>query len=310
MKITITPLLIIVMFISSLNLNAQQSPLLSHYMFNGLILNPAYAGSHEYVSTTLLYRKQWAGMDGAPVTYSGSVHGLLKNKKLGLGLLVQQDKIGVTRQTDFYASAAYHLPLNNGKLSVGLTGGFSNISSEVVKLTYWDPGDRVFDYNNFTTFLPNAGLGAYYYQDLFYAGVSAPFLISYDPLSEPSIDIGTPVHRQIRRYYGTAGAVIETERDLKFKPSFLLRYEPHSPVQYDLNLNILINEIFWLGASYRSESAIVALFEYQVSRKLRVGYSYDYTLGELSGYTSGSHEFMIGFDFGYPVLKMKSPRYF
>jgi type IX secretion system PorP/SprF family membrane protein len=289
---------------------AQQSPLMSHYMFNGLLLNPAYAGSKEYVSTTMMYRKQWAGMEGAPVTYSGTIHGLLKKKKLGLGMLLQQDKIGVTKQTDVYGMLAYHLPLGVGKLSVGLQGGVSNFSSEVVKLTYWDPGDKVFDYNTFSNLLPNAGLGAYYYRDLFYAGVSAPFLLSYDPNDNSSIEPGEPVHKQVRRYYVTAGGVIETERELKFKPSFLLRYEAGAKMQYDLNLNMLINEIFWLGTSYRSDEAIIVLFEYQISRKMRVGYSYDYTLGELGNYNSGSHEFMIGYDFGFPVTKMKSPRYF
>ena len=90
----------------------------------------------------------------------------------------------------------------------------------------------------------------------------------------------------------------------------LIRYESGAPLQYDVNLNMLINDIFWIGASYRSDESIIALFEYQISRKLRVGYSYDYTLGELGNYSSGSHELMIGYDFGFPVTKMKSPRYF
>jgi type IX secretion system PorP/SprF family membrane protein len=114
----------------------------------------------------------------------------------------------------------------------------------------------------------------------------------------------------VRRYYATIGGVIETESEIKFKPSMLLRYENGSKLQYDLNMNVLINDIFWIGASYRSDESIVALFEYQINRKFRVGYSYDYTLGILGSYSSGSHELMIGYDFGFPVTKMKSPRYF
>ncbi len=294
----------------SLTSLAQQTPLMSHYMFNGLLINPAYAGSKEYVSTTLLYRKQWAGIEGAPVTYNGTVHGLLKKKKFGLGAMLQQDKIGVTRQTDFYGVLAYHLPVGIGKLSVGLQAGISNYSSSVVDLTYWDPGDKVFAYNTFSNLLPNAGFGAYYYRDLFYAGVAAPFLISYDPNESASFETKVPVHRQVRRYFITAGGVIETERDIKLKPSLLIRYEADAKINYDLNLNVLINDIFWIGASYRSDESIIALFEYQISRKFRVGYSYDYTLGPLSNYSSGSHEIMLGYDFGFPVTKMKSPRYF
>jgi type IX secretion system PorP/SprF family membrane protein len=302
--------LLLLLLVCRTTVYSQQGPLMSHYMFNGLLLNPAYAGSKEFVSTTMLYRKQWAGIEGAPVTYNGSVHGLLKKKKLGLGALIQQDKIGVTKQTDFYGMLAYHLPVGLGKLSIGLQAGLSNFSSEVVNLTYWDPGDKVFAYNTFSNLLPNAGLGAYYYRDLFYAGVSAPYLISYDPNESSSFETSVPVHRMTRRYYVTAGGVIETEKELKFKPSMLIRYESGAPLQYDVNLNMLINDIFWIGASYRSDESIIALFEYQISRKLRVGYSYDYTLGELGNYSSGSHELMIGYDFGFPVTKMKSPRYF
>lgn len=291
-------------------LQAQQTPVLSHYMFNQLLLNPAYAGSHEYVSTTLMYRKQWAGMEGAPVTQSASIHGLIPKKRLGFGFYLQQDKIGVTKQTDIYGSSAYHLDLGEAKLSMGLQAGFTYLKSELVKLTYWDPFDNVFNYNEFSTVLPNVGAGVYYYRSLFYAGVSAPFLLSYDSLRGPDINPSKPIHHLIRRYYITAGGVIETEQELKFKPSMLIKFEQKGDLQYDINLNVLIKNIFWIGASYRSNDAIVALLEYQINRKFRVGYSYDYTIGKLKNYNTGSHEIMLGYDFGFSVLKMKSPRYF
>jgi type IX secretion system PorP/SprF family membrane protein len=289
---------------------AQQAPLMSHYMFNGLLINPAYAGSKEYTSATMLYRRQWVGIDGAPVTASASIHGLLKKKKLGLGLLFQQDKIGITKQTDVYTTFAYHLPIGNGKLSFGLQGGLSNFSSEVVKLNYWDPNDIVFDFNTYNNLLPNMGFGLYYYQTKFYAGVSVPYILSYDPSQAVSIEPDKLVYKQSQRLLATAGMVFETENDLKFKPSFLAKYEPGSKMQIDLNLNVLINDIFWVGASYRSNDAVVAIFEYQLTKKLRFGYSYDYTISDLSNYTSGSHEIMLGYDFGYTIMKMKSPRYF
>ncbi len=302
-------LIFLFVFLSSLVM-AQQTPLVSHYMFNGLVLNPAYAGSKEFVSTTMMYRKQWVGFDGAPVTYSGSIHGLLPKKKLGMGAFIQKDKIGKTNQTDAYVSLAYHLPIGDvSKLSVGLQMGFTNFSSNVVELTYWDPGDKIFDYNTFTSVLPNAGFGAYFYRPLFYAGLSVPYLVNYKP-SENFDQETKQIHHLGRRAYFTMGGIIETEHDIKIKPSVLVKKEGDAPMQYDLNVNFLFNEIFWIGASYRSDEAIVALFEYQINRKFRVGYSYDITLGGISNYNSGSHELMLGYDFGYPVLKIKSPRYF
>ena len=299
----------ILLFNSSVTI-AQQSPLMSHYMFNGLLLNPAYAGSKDYVSTTMLYRKQWVGMEGAPTTQSVSIHGPVRSKKLGLGLYILRDKIGVTGETDVFGSVAYHLPLPKAKLSFGMQFGLNSYKSEIVNLKYWDPQDKVFNYNTYSNTLPNVGFGVYYYQSLFYAGFSIPGLISYNPEESFSVKRDTVLYRYNRRYLFTSGYVFETEGALKFKPSILVKYEKNSPVQFDLNLNVLINDIFWVGASFRNGDAIVALVEYQINRKFRVGYSYDYTLSKLRTYQSGSHEIMLGYDFGYDVLKMKTPRYF
>ena len=302
--------LFIFLFFAADNSHAQQSQTMSHYMFNGLLLNPGYAGSKDYVSTTLLYRRQWVGLDGAPTTQSFSIHGPIKNKKLGLGFYVMNDKIGVTGQTDLYGSIAYHVPLSNAKLSFGLQIGLSSYKSDIVNLKVWDPVDKIFNYNTYSNTLPNAGFGVFYYQPLFYMGFSTPGLISYNPQERFSIKSDTVLFKYNRRYYFTSGYVIETEGDIKLKPSLLLKYENNAPLQFDLNLNMLINDIFWIGASYRSNDAVVAIFEYQVNRKFRIGYSYDYTLSKLRTYQSGSHELMLGYDFGYDVLKMKTPRYF
>src|SRR6476659_9177116 len=101
---------------------AQQIPVMSQYMFNGLVINPAYAGSKDYMSTTLMVRKQWTGFEGSPITENASIHGPLRKKKVGLGFMISSDKIGITKQTDVFASYAYHLPVSNGnaKLSLGL----------------------------------------------------------------------------------------------------------------------------------------------------------------------------------------------
>jgi hypothetical protein len=47
-----------------------------------------------------------------------------------------------------------------------------------------------------------------------------------------------------------------------------------------------------------------------LTKKLRLGYSYDFTLTDVKDYSSGSHEIMLGYDFGYDIMKIKTPRYF
>ncbi|OQA11635.1 MAG: hypothetical protein BWY67_00812 [Bacteroidetes bacterium ADurb.Bin397] len=299
----------IVMAMFAASVNAQQHPLFSHYMFNGLFVNPAYAGSKEFVSTTLIARKQWTGFEGAPSSQIASLHAPLNNQKVGLGAVISNDKIGITSQTDFYGSYAYHIPMNTGKISMGLSGGFSYFKSKFSELTVWDTDDPVYETNSLSNILPNFGAGVYYYSNKFYAGLSVPQLISYDPEQPLHVEV-EKVHKVSRHYYLTSGMIIATAGELKFRPSFLVKYASNAPLQYDLNLNMLISDIIWVGASYRSSDAITAILEYQVNKKLRVGYSYDYTLSEIRSYSSGSHEIVIGYDFGFNVLKMKTPRYF
>lgn len=289
---------------------AQQDALFSHYMFNGMYINPAYTGSKDFVSTTLIARKQWAGIDGAPFTQIGSIHAPLAEKRIGLGAVIANEKIGITHQTDFYGSYAYHIPFDNGKLSLGLSAGFTYFKSKLSELVYWDQDDPVYETNSISNILPNVGAGIYYYSRKFYAGLSAPQLISYDPEQPLHIETKNVVHKQSRHYYFHSGMIITTAGELKFRPSLMVKYVMNAPIQYDVNLNMLISDIIWIGASYRSGDALIALLEYQVDKKLRIGYSYDMTISGLRKHTSGSHEIIIGYDFGINVLKMKTPRYF
>jgi type IX secretion system PorP/SprF family membrane protein len=300
--------LIIVVAVAD-NAVAQQHPLFSQYMFNGLYINPAYAGSKDFVSTTFIARKQWAGFEGAPSTQIASLHAPLKKKRVGLGVVISNDKIGITNQTDFYGSYAYHIPTNSGIFAMGLSAGFSYYRSQFSDLTVWDPDDPVYETNSLSNVLPNFGAGLYYYSQKFYAGVSVPQILSYDNDKSLAIEVER-THKVVRHYFMTSGMIVETGGELKLRPSVMVKYVDNAPLQYDINLNFILSDIIWLGATYRSEDAVIAMAEYQVSKKLRIGYAYDITLSELRTYSSGSHEIVIGYDFGFNVLKMKTPRYF
>jgi type IX secretion system PorP/SprF family membrane protein len=292
---------------------AQQDPVVSQYMFNGLLLNPAYAGSKEYFSTTLLHRTQWANWGpGAPQTQVFTFHARLKDQVNGVGLMVSNDHLGVTNQTDIYANYAYHIPMGDKhRLSLGLRGGFSYYRAELNKLVYWDQNDQIFTKGVVTDFVPNAGTGAYFYSRRFYAGVSVPHLLSYDPreMFHLGNDVTTIPH--IRRHYLlTTGYAFEVSHNVVVKPSVLVRYVKNAPIQADFNCNVLLNNMLWVGASYRTGDSFVGMLELQATKRFRIGYAYDYTLTNIRNYSAGSHEIMLGYDFGYQVLKMKTPRYF
>jgi type IX secretion system PorP/SprF family membrane protein len=303
-------IIILTLIISATGLKAQQEPMLSQYMFNGLFLNPAYAGSHDNFGATMLYRKQWAGFKGAPQTAIASVDGPLLNHKMGLGLVISNDCIGVTSQTDVYANYSYHIRTGNtGHLSFGLKAGFSQYSANLKDLVYWDQEDKVFMDNRSSAMLFKAGFGMYYYAPRFYAGVSIPTLLAYDPTRYFSFDAHMSTNVR-RHYFVTSGYIFNLSPDFMLKPSVLLKYEPTAPFEADLNLNLLYKQRYWLGFSYRTGDAVVIMAELQATKRLRIGYAYDMTLSELNNYSFGTHEIMLGYEFGKDLMKIKTPRYF
>jgi type IX secretion system PorP/SprF family membrane protein len=307
-------LIIIIVFMSGLSsLKAQQDILVSQYMFNHLLLNPGYAGSKDYMMATLLYRKQWLDWKGAPETQVASLHGPLGLTNFGWGVLLSHDKIAVTDRTDAYLNAAYHLKVSEKmKLSLGLRAGGGYYTYKNSDLIYWDENDPAFAGDRASRFLPNVGAGAYLYTDKFYAGLSVPTIISYDPARSLSLNYtsGEVIPHQVRHYYATTGYAFEMNPDVVFRPSVLVKYVQNAPIETDINLNVLLGQLIWIGGSYRTGDSFVALLELQVSKKLRLGYSYDFTVTDVKDYSSGSHEIMLGYDFGYDIMKVKTPRYF
>jgi type IX secretion system PorP/SprF family membrane protein len=288
----------------------QQDPMASQYMFNGLFINPAYAGSHQFYNITSLYRKQWVNFDGAPSTQILSVDGPLKNRNVGLGLLLSNDKIGVSKQTDFYGNYAYHINMGGGlKLSMGLRAGGSYYRAKLTDLTVWDENDEVFAKDINGEFLPNFGSGLYLYSSKLFLGLSVPHILNYKPRTTFYIN-KTDAPQLVRHYYLTGGYVFDQNENVIFKPSVLVKYVNNAPIQADFNLNVLFNKFLWVGASYRTTDSFVGILEVQANKKLRIGYAYDYPFNNLKKYTNGSHEIMIAYDFGYNILKIKTPRYF
>lgn len=307
-------LAVIFLLVSGMSsVKAQQDILLSQYMFNHLLVNPAYAGSKDYMMASLLYRKQWMEWKGAPESQVASLHGPLGLSNLGWGLMVNHDKIGVTDKTDAYLNASYHLRVSrNLKLGIGLRGGGGYYSYKNSDLIYWDENDPTFQGDKVSRFLPNVGAGAYLYSKKFYAGLSVPTIISYDPSKSLSINLndGELVPHQVRHYFATTGYAFVVNQDFVLRPGVLVKYVPNAPVETDFNLNILLGQVLWIGGGYRTGDSFVGMLELQLGKQLRIGYSYDFTFTEIKKYSNGSHEFMLAYDFGYDIMKIKTPRYF
>jgi type IX secretion system PorP/SprF family membrane protein len=172
----------------------------------------------------------------------------------------------------------------------------------------WDANDDVFAAKR-TVWLPKFGAGLYYFTDNWYAGLIVPSLIAYDANYNFSIDVNEASFIK-RHYYLNGGYVFTLNDKFKLKPSTLVKYEPSAPLQCDINVNLLYNETVWTGVSYRSGDAVTFMVEYQTNFRFRVGYAYDMTTSKLRKYSAGTHEIMIGYDFGKDLKKIKTSRYF
>lgn len=288
----------------------QQDLMVSQYMFNGLLLNPAYAGSHDYFSTSILHRSQWTAFDGAPSNQVFSLDGPVANNKLGIGLIVTNDTHGIIQQLNVALNGAYRLPLGNGHLALGLKVGFGSYSANLSDAIIWDEADEVYSFSNINgEFVTQIGFGAYYHTDKWFAGFSIP---TFESLDDNILQDASILERYFtRHFYGNAGYVFEPSANLAIKPSVLVKYEASAPVEVDINCNFLLSQKLWLGAGYRTGDALIGMIEYNLTPQFRAGYAYDYTLSEIANYSSGSHEIMLGFDFGRDVqIKTRSPRYF
>ena len=293
--------------ISILKMEAQQDPQYSQYMFNQMAINPAYAGSKEALSTTVLIRNQWTGIEGAPKTETATIHGPMKKKKVGLGATVIADQIGPKKSIGILGSYAYRLPIKNGKLAFGLRAGIYNYTYNWVDITYKDQND-VYNTNNTTSkIVPTADAGLYYYTNTLYVGFSATHLYNGRLTSVSNVN-GDDAKLSAHLFF-TFGKSFALSEKLIFAPSFVLKGAKNAPTTGDLNLCFLIKERIWLGLSFRSSYGAVGLFQFQLTEKLKLGYAYDFGFNKIGKVGGGSHEIMIGYDFNIFKSKMVSPRY-
>jgi len=300
LKHTIT---VFALFIGLFSAQAQQDPQFTQYMFNGLALNPAYAGSRDALSMVALYRNQWVGIDGAPTTMLFSLHTPIFDDQLGIGVQVTNDEIGANSQTNLTLNGSYWVPVGRtGRLSFGLRGGVNNYKSDNSSLNLFDPDEDNFalDINSLK---PNVGAGLYFYSDRLYAGVSSLQLIDNGD--------GVGDFDQARHLFSYLGYVFDLGQTWKFKPTVLVKSVSGAPLGADLTAHFLYNKKLWLGVTYRTSDSFDLLAHYKITQQLGLGYSYDLTTSQLKSYNSGSHEILLRFEpkFG-ENQQVKSPRYF
>lgn len=299
--------------IGCLTTSAQQAPMYTHYMYNTLIVNPAYAGSRDALTITGINRSQWVNFKGAPVTQSVTMHTLLPNEHVGLGLSVLNDKIGPTNLTSLAFDYAYIIKLNErSKLAFGLSAGVNILQANLSDLELDVQNDPAFLNNIDNHVTPNVGFGAYYSRERFYAGLSTPNLLQYRYSDSDVVDGDVLTGMERRHFFMIAGAVFHLNEYLDFKPTTLVKMTVAAPMEVDLTASFIIMQKFLLGAMFRTGDAVGGLVGIDITDQFHVGYSYDWSYGLRTGmYNRGSHELVLRYDILFPNRKqIHSPRYF
>ncbi len=312
----------------SLTVQAQQAAQISQYMFHGLFINPAYAGYREQLNLTGVYRNQWTGVEGGPNTASLAVDGTVNDDRVGLGLNIIADKLGASTNLGAYANFAYRIKFDTYEgvprtLAIGVAGGVVQQSLDGTKLNPDETNDLRLLNQRKTIAMPDARVGILYNTDRFYAGVSADNIgVQFikpkkDPtrlLPETKINI-----------YMLAGYLFPLSEELAVRPSMMLKNALAGPSSLDLNAYLLIQQIVWIGAGYRTgvtlfnknidpklekPSAVMLGAQFYLGDRFRIGYSYDRSLKTTATLGPSSHEISIGFLFPRKDEQMLTPRFF
>ncbi|MEK6512679.1 type IX secretion system membrane protein PorP/SprF [Myroides odoratimimus] len=288
-------------------MQAQQDPQYTQYMYNTSNINPAYAGTRGNLSIFGNYRTQWVGLDGAPKTANLSVSTPLGDSGLGLGVNYMNDRIGAMDENNISVDLSYAIDVNQDyKLAFGLKATANLLNVDYTRLNIYSGKDPVAMTNIDNQFSPNIGAGLYLYSEKSYLGLSVPNFLTTDRYDDNEVT----TMRQKAHFYLMGGYVFELNPSLKFKPAFLVKAVSGAPLQMDLTANFLIIDKFTVGAAYRWDASVSALAGFQVNDNLFVGYSYDADTTKLANYNSGSHEIFLRFDLFNNRTRMNTPRFF
>lgn len=274
---------------------AQQIPLFSQYQMNNYLFNPAVAGTEDYLDFRMMQRYQWRGVTDAPRTFNLNGVYPLRYEKMGIGGQIYTDIVGPTRRTGFQGSYAYHLKINNEmKLGFGLGIGLDQYVVDGTQINLDINDDPALGDFRGSSVEITAKAGLYFYTDQYYVGFAIPQLFN-DKLK--TFEAVTDLSKLEDHYMLNAGFSFDVGKDFRIEPSLMFRFVNPTPIQFDLGVWGYYKDILWLGITYRTYDAISFGVGFLYNDMFILGYSYDYTVSELSSFSNGSHEIMIGLRF-------------
>ena len=291
-----------------LQLLGQLFPLSDHYVYDALAINPAFAGCHDALSATISYRNQWVGFKDSPKSQMLSAHTPFDNDRIGLGLLIEKNSIGIFKETNLIGNYAYRMELYDGKLALGLGFGVTVYNIAWNELDATDANDIQLMNNSTSAVLPAFSVGTYYYTKKYFIGISLPLFLSHE-LNQSTGNYKIKNDFSEYNYFFTGGYKVGISPHVKLLPSLLIKYHPNHVIQIDYNAQISLKDRIWIGIGYRNSDMLIGMLQCQLNDQLRMAYSYDFDFGSIGKYKNGSHEIVLSYVFSY-ARKVMGPRHF
>lgn len=295
---------LIVAFVLTIQLQAQNEPIVAHYLYHTHVFNPAAAGNVRDITVGALARQQWVGFNEAPSTQLLDAYGYIPKAKSGIGLVFVNDMLGKEGSISLRASYAYCQKINDkARLSFGLSFGFLNRYVKGDQYVYDETGDLESVNNRMNKWKPYIGAGIEFNGYNFTAGFS---VTNIDQPLKSATTFKVPMH-----YFGYAKYSWDINSNVNFTPGVFVRSAGFI-TQAEINLSATFKKRVTAGLFYRTVDAAGAMLGVYIVKGLLVSYSYDFDFGKLSKYQSGSHEVNLIYRFGGVKSKdvsYKSPRY-
>ncbi|MEP1033898.1 type IX secretion system membrane protein PorP/SprF [Ekhidna sp.] len=273
---------------------AQQDPLYSQYQFNQLMINPAYAGIYNRLSVGAISRFQWAGIDGSPRTNTLTAQSSLAEGKIGLGVLILNDRFGVSNNYELQFASSYNIKFNSTtKLAMGIQGGFVQFGYDFSKVNFdfFDDPELINGHDN--VIKPNFGAGIMLLNPNFFIGASVPRILNV------SVTDGSIVSERYKRhYYLTAGITAEIQKT-PVKATTLIRSMAGETYSFDITISALLEDVMWAGVSVRDLKHFGILGIFELGETLKLGYSFELPTNNLIHGNYGTHEVSINYNIRY-----------
>ncbi|MFT5744996.1 MAG: type IX secretion system PorP/SprF family membrane protein [Saprospiraceae bacterium] len=286
------PLFIILLF--SINCEAQQYPLFSHYALNSLGFNPAIAGSTDCPEARLVYRNQWTGLNENPETAILSGQGRLKTLPLGIGGYFYNDEAGKLKRTGGSLALSFAKKLDSlTTVTVGMGAGMYNVRLRNDYNAETNEDQTIMNGLN-GMWVSDFSAGLYLQRKGLYVGFSVPQIF------EPQLKFDEEDLSQnelVRHYYGMVGYKMRINREFAVEPSALVKAVKNTPLQWEGTARVFWKNMLWVGGTYRSDKTVAALVGATLNDKMTLAYAYDMATSNLNKVSNGSHEITLGYRF-------------